>query len=116
MENRIGEPGANPYLFISSQVIAGLDGIEKDAAPWPADDEPYEADRPRLPTNLGDALEALRTSDLFREQLGNVYCDYYISLKRAELDRYLRSVADDSSPPEVNGVSSWEQREYLDFF
>lgn len=116
LENRIGEPGANPYLFISSQVIAGLDGIEKDAAPWPADDEPYEADRPRLPTNLGDALEALRTSDLFREQLGNVYCDYYISLKRAELDRYLRSVADDSSPPEVNGVSSWEQREYLDFF
>ena len=28
MENRIGEPAANPYLYILSQVVAGLDGIE----------------------------------------------------------------------------------------
>ncbi|MQA67403.1 MAG: glutamine synthetase [Alphaproteobacteria bacterium] len=115
-ENRIGEPAANPYLFIASQIVAGLDGIERNAAPWPADDEPYEADRPRLPTSLGAALEALGASALFREQLGDLYCDYYISLKRAELDRYLQSVAGDPSPPEVNGVSAWEQNEYVDFF
>ena len=30
IENRIGEPSANPYLYILSQLISGLDGIEKD--------------------------------------------------------------------------------------
>ncbi|MCU1528904.1 MAG: glnA2 2, partial [Frondihabitans sp.] len=29
LENRSGEPGANPYLYIASQIISGLDGIER---------------------------------------------------------------------------------------
>ena len=29
IENRIGEPAANPYLYIASQIHAGLDGIER---------------------------------------------------------------------------------------
>jgi glutamine synthetase len=115
-ENRIGEPAANPYLFMASQIIAGLDGIERNATPWEADDEPYEADRPRLPASLGDGLDALGASALFRAQLGDLYCDYYLALKRAELDRYLAFTQDAAAPPEVNGVTAWEQSEYLDFF
>jgi glutamine synthetase len=114
-ENRIGEPAANPYLFIASQVVCGLEGIVTAARPWPADDAPYEADRPRLPTALGDALDALDASELFRRQLGDTYCDYYIAVKRAELGRFTDSESADP-PPEVNGVSAWEQNEYLDFF
>jgi glutamine synthetase len=116
IENRIGEPAANPYLFMASQIVAGLDGIEQAATPWEADDEPYEADRPLLPTNLGDALEALGNSALFREQMGDTYIDYYIALKQAELARYTAYIADNNADDGGNGVSQWEQDEYFDFF
>jgi glutamine synthetase len=56
LENRIGEPAANPYLFILSQVVAGLAGIETSAAPPPPNDEPYAADCPLLPKSLPEAL------------------------------------------------------------
>jgi len=115
-ENRIGEPAANPYLFIASQIAAGLDGIERNAAPWPADDEPYEADRPRLPASLGDALDELDGSALFRTSFGETYVNYFLSLKRAELARYEQFAAEHDPPDEAHGVSVWEQNEYFDFF
>ena len=31
LENRIGEPAANPYLYIASQIVAGLAGIDAEA-------------------------------------------------------------------------------------
>jgi glutamine synthetase len=27
LENRVGEPAANPYLYMASQIVAGLDGV-----------------------------------------------------------------------------------------
>ncbi len=116
IENRIGEPAANPYLFMASQIVAGLDGIEAGSKPWQADDEPYEANRPMLPTNLGDALDALSTSALFREQFGDIYIDYFVALKQAELARYTAYIADNNADDGGNGVSKWEQDEYFDFF
>jgi glutamine synthetase len=116
IENRIGEPAANPYLFMASQIVAGLDGMENNAKPWPADDEPYEADRPMLPTTLGDALDALNASTLFREQFGGTYIDYFIALKQAELARYTAYIAENNADDGGNGVSQWEQDEYFDFF
>ena len=59
IENRSGEPSANPYLFIASQIAAGLDGIDSKTDPGPRDDEPYAADRPLLPKSLPAALDAL---------------------------------------------------------
>src|SRR3954470_6943266 len=70
LENRLGEPAANPYLYIASQIIAGLDGIERPLNPPPRDDDPYSAERPPLPASLGRALDALEASPLFRRQLG----------------------------------------------
>src|SRR5262249_38417955 len=35
MENRVGEPAANPYLYMASQVLAGLDGLERRRDPGP---------------------------------------------------------------------------------
>ena len=116
IENRIGEPAANPYLFMASQIAAGLNGMDNDAKPWPADDEPYEANRPRLPATLGDALIALGNSELFRKQFGDIYIDYYIALKQAELTRYTAYIADNNADDGGNGVSQWEQDEYFDFF
>ena len=65
LENRVGEPAANPYLYIASQIAAGLDGIEHELDPGAPDDDPYTADRPLLPTSLPAALDALERDALF---------------------------------------------------
>ena len=88
IENRIGEPAANPYLYILSQIVAGLDGIEHKLDPGPPDDDPYNAKRPMLPTSLPAALDALEKEPLFRAQLGEVFVDYYLKLKRNEAGRF----------------------------
>jgi hypothetical protein len=36
IENRIGEPSANPYLYIAAQIHAGLDGLARGLAAPPA--------------------------------------------------------------------------------
>jgi glutamine synthetase len=115
-ENRVGEPAANPYLYIASQIIAGLDGIDSKAEPWPADDEPYESDRPMLPTSLGNALTELEDSPLYGDALGPLYRDYFIALKKVELARYTQYLEENPARDDINGVTGWEQNEYFDFF
>src|SRR3954454_5567789 len=66
LENRVGEPAANPYLYMASQIYAGLDGIAQRLDPGPSADTPYEADAPLLPKDLGEAITALRADDCFR--------------------------------------------------
>ena len=114
LENRVGEPAANPYLFVASQIAAGLDGLERGLELPPPEDAPYQADVPRLPTSLEEALQLLSHSDLFRKQFGGLFIDYYLRLKEAELDRFRAHC----SEAEVEGeeVTLWEQNEYYDFF
>src|SRR6185437_7576981 len=33
IENRMGEPSANPYLYIASQIVTGLDGVDHERDP-----------------------------------------------------------------------------------
>ena len=40
IENRVGEPAANPYLYFASQLLSGLDGIANDLEPPDATDTP----------------------------------------------------------------------------
>ncbi len=42
IENRIGEPSANPYLYIAAQIVSGLDGIAQKREPRPAGAEPVQ--------------------------------------------------------------------------
>jgi glutamine synthetase len=116
LENRAGEPAANPYLFILSQLVAGVGGIGSQLAPPPADDEPYAAERPLLPTSLPAALDALEAEPLFRNALGAVFIDYFLKLKRNEAGRYLRSLEGSDAPAPGDEPSEWEQNEYFDFF
>ena len=116
LENRIGEPAANPYLYVLSQVVAGLAGIEGGLEPPPADDEPYTAERPLLPKSLPEALDALDKEPLFRRALGDTFIDYFLKLKRVEVGRYLRSLEETGSAPSNDEPSAWEQNEYFDFF
>jgi glutamine synthetase len=114
MENRMGEPSANPYLFILSQIVCGLAGIDAKSDPGAQDDEPYAAKRTPLPTNLLDALTALEGSKLYRDALGDVFIDYYLKLKRNEAGRHQRFMETNGGDPDE--VSQWEQNEYFDFF
>jgi glutamine synthetase len=116
LENRVGEPAANPYLFILSQIVAGLAGIEADIALPPPSDEPYAADRGLLPKNLPEALDALDNEPLFRRVLGDTFIDYFIKLKRTEAERYARSLQQAGTAPATDEPSEWEQNEYFDFF
>jgi glutamine synthetase len=114
MENRIGEPAANPYLYIASQIVSGLDGVERRLSPGRRDDEPYAANRPLLPTSLDQALHALSASGLYRKHFGHVFIDYYLRLKRNELARYRKWLEDHRASE--GEPTQWEQDEYFDFF
>jgi glutamine synthetase len=104
LENRIGEPAANPYLYMASQVLAGLDGMARRLDPGPSADTPYETAAPSLPRTLEEALAALRQDACFAEGLGQSFIDYYLRLKEFELARYRAE------------VTEWEQREYFELF
>src|SRR5712671_3335369 len=116
LENRIGEPAANPYLYMMSQLVAGLDGVEQGLDPGPQNDEPYASDRPLLPKSLGAALDALEREPVFRTQLGDVFVDYFLKLKRNELGRYLGWLEESGVKDDGETTTDWEQREYFDFF
>ncbi|RZF63270.1 glutamine synthetase [Sphingomonas populi] len=104
IENRVGEPAANPYLYLASQVVAGLAGIAAGAEPPPAVDTPYAAEAPLLPTSLEAALPLLDASTVLRDGFGDAFIDHFLLIKRAEVARYNATVTD------------WEQREYFDLF
>ncbi|HEY8582576.1 MAG TPA: glutamine synthetase family protein [Capillimicrobium sp.] len=116
VENRAGEPAANPYLYIASQIIAGMDGVERGLDPGSATDSPYETDARALPRSLAEAVDALDGSRLYRETMGDPFVDYILALKRSELGRFHAAV-DGLPEAEVHGeVTAWEHREYFQTF
>jgi glutamine synthetase len=116
LENRVGEPAANPYLFIMSQIVAGLDGVEHALDPGPPCDEPYGSDLPLLPKSLPEALNALEQELLFRAQLGDVFVNYFLKLKRNEAGRFQTWLDETGVKDDGETTTDWEQREYFDFF
>ena len=116
LENRSGEPAANPYLFILAQLVAGYDGIDNRLEPSPPDEEPYTSDRPMLPANLPAALDALEREPLFRRELGDVFVDYFLKLKRNEVGRFETWLNETGVKNAGDDTTEWEQREYFDFF
>jgi glutamine synthetase len=116
VENRMGEPAANPYLYMAANIAAGLDGIRRQLhPPAPVEADPYVAQAPMLPTSLADAVGALEKDTFYREAFGDTLVDYLIQMKRAELARHDAAVTQDP-PPEGQDVSDWEMREYFEFF
>ncbi|MBL6958684.1 MAG: glutamine synthetase [Rhodospirillales bacterium] len=104
IENRVGEPAANPYLYLASQIYSGLDGIKNQLQPSTPVDAPYDTEAPPLPRSLLDATFALKEDPYFREKFGDQFIDYLLHIKEAEITRFLTTVTD------------WEQREYFEIF
>lgn len=109
VENRVGDPAANPYLYVASQILSGLDGLEAPGGtprvPPPPADNPYEpAGGPLLPRSLGEAVEEFDRSKLYRSLWGDDAVSYFVAIKRSEWNRFMATVTD------------WEQREYFERF
>ena len=104
IENRLGEPTANPYLYLASQIFSGLDGMRRQLDPGPSADVPYETEAEALPRSLPDAMARLQADRYLCDCLGQRFVNYYCHIKNAELERFNLE------------VSEWEQREYFNLF
>src|SRR5690606_38253291 len=104
IENRAGEPAANPYLYLAAQIHAGLDGMDRALDPGAPADSPYGDGAEQLPRSLMEAVAALRASAFWRERLGDPVVDWLVTLKEAEIARFLGEVTD------------WEHQEYFEIF
>ncbi len=104
IENRIGEPTANPYLYIASQIIAGRAGINGKIDPGEPVTAAYLAERPVLPGSIMEALDAFRDDALLKAELGETFHHYFHALKTFEVNRFLSAVTD------------WEHNEYFELF
>ena len=102
LENRVGEPMANPYLYIASQIYAGLHGLEAKLAVPPENDP---AAKP-LPASLAESLDALELDATYLAGFGKDFIAYYCHIKRFELARY--ETADDKL--------AWLKSEYFNRF
>ena len=90
---------------MATQMLAGLDGVKRNADPGPPLDDPYgQVDKPMLPTILNESIDALDKSTLFRETLGDDVVNLYIATKRHEIGRFQSYVTD------------WEHKEYFEAY
>jgi glutamine synthetase len=112
IENRIGEPSANPYLYIASQIAAGLDGVKRHLSPGPIEKDPYTAtDRAPLPTTLMEAMERLGESKFYRDSFGDKFVDWLLGVKQSEVNRFV--AAEPKWQENPDRVTDWEHREYF---
>ncbi|MFI7386559.1 glutamine synthetase family protein [Streptomyces sp. NPDC049813] len=108
IENRIGEPCANPYLNIAGQLFAGLDGLTGAAGPAAPD-----AGDDTVPQSLRASLDAFRAGRA-AQLLGEPLTATLIKLKESELRRYEAWCV--QAAPAPGRVTEWEQREYFGVF
>ena len=106
-ELRCPDPSANPYLTFAVMLAAGLDGIEKRMVPPPpAEENLYHVDGARagletVPSDLGQALDALKQDDVVQSALGSHIYERYVEAKTQEWNEYRLY------------VTQWELNRYL---
>jgi glutamine synthetase len=113
VEARFPDPSCNPYLAFAALIHAGLDGIEEGLdAPDPIRENIYEFDDEKreeygietLPSNLGEAVEALENDEVILDALGDHIGEKFVEAKTQEFKEYLVD------------VSEWEVERYLEKF
>jgi glutamine synthetase len=94
LELKPSDATGNPYLALGAVIHAGLDGIRNKLDPGrPVDTDPATLSGAtrrrrgirRLPSSLGQALDALEADELLCEALGPLRRDAYLAVKRSEV-------------------------------
>jgi glutamine synthetase len=107
VEARQMDASCNPYLTISSCLLAGLDGIRRGLDPG----EPVQDNRmtdirvpreERIPITLNEAIDAFKADGLMSELLGPSLYETFVGLRQDDLDRLWAN------------VSQWELDFYLE--
>ena len=110
IENRAADMCMNPYLSLGMTSAAMTEGVVNCYAPGePLNQDLYEMSEEalkssgaqRLPRNLLEAIEILRSDELARKVLGDSMMESYLRYKMDEWERYHQAVTD------------WEVEEYL---
>jgi glutamine synthetase len=110
LELRMPDPSANPYLALSVQLAAGLDGIRhRMEPPEPVDKNIFTLsvrDRRRhkiqeLPRDLGEAIALLKRSSFMKQVLGSHIFEHLVAAKVQEWQEYIAQ------------VHEWEIERYL---
>jgi glutamine synthetase len=113
IEARFPDPSCNPYLAFAALIHAGLDGIDRDLdCDDPVRENIYEFDEEKrdeygittLPSNLGEAIEALEADDVVQDALGEHVFENFVEAKTQEFEEYIVE------------VSEWELDQYLESY
>ncbi len=104
VECRIPGADSNPYLAMAATLASGLDGIERGLKPPPRfEGDAYKAlELEQVSTTLEGALDAFRTSEFMRSQLGEAVVDHYVRFAEVELEKHRQA------------VTGWERRRYME--
>jgi glutamine synthetase len=112
-ELRMPDPACNPYLALTVQLAAGLDGVERKLVAREAvnrnifrmsfrDRRKYRIDE--LPRDLHEALEQFEKDSVIKEALGEHLTERFLEAKRNEVLQYNLQ------------VSKWEIDTYLGLY
>lgn len=103
VESRIPGADCNPYVAIAGMIAGGLHGIRNRIEPPPATKgNTYEADVPRIPSTLIEAIELWENSEVAKEAFGEEAHFHLAHHARLEWQAFNRSVTD------------WELRRYFE--
>jgi glutamine synthetase len=107
-EYRSVDSAVNPYLSMSALLAAMQDGLDQSIDPGPPEEgNIYEAiaagkSVDRIPTTLGEALDALADDPVIRQALPGDMYRVFMHYKSDEWERFIGTVSD------------WDVSEYLD--
>lgn len=97
LETRVVGSDANPYLAMAASLASGLYGIRKNLKlKQPATDGNGYKDfsNGTLPGNLFEATQAMKTSPIAREILGEKFVDHFTCTREWEWRQHLKAVTD----------------------
>lgn len=101
IELRNPDPSANPYLALAVAIAAGLDGIKRGLTPPPSceaniydltDEQREEMGIGSIPSNLKNAINALKKDELVKATLGSHITQKYLLNKEQEWSAYRERV------------------------
>ena len=115
-ELRLMDGSVNPYLLQASVLAAGLNGLKNKTDPGkPLDCNMYEDHKkypnlPKLPNELDQSLEKLKSNKDINDAFGKEVINSYIKLKNSEINQFKQKENFDKT----KAITRWERDNTLD--